>query len=81
MMNCIASILFLLIGSYFGLAAELVSSNYQFGDLRLQYLPPDNDGGEQVSILLFFAIILFSCYINTHDMTTSLFFSLFYADY
>ncbi|KAL7554975.1 hypothetical protein ACHAWF_018557 [Thalassiosira exigua] len=31
------------------LAAELVSSNYQFGDLRLQYLPPENDGGEPVT--------------------------------
>ncbi|KAL9190302.1 hypothetical protein ACHAXT_007513 [Thalassiosira profunda] len=30
-------------------ASELVSSNYQFGDLRLQYLPPANDGGEEVT--------------------------------
>ena len=49
-----AGIFFLLIGSYLGpylptLAAELVSSNYQFGDLRLQYLPPENDGGEQIT--------------------------------
>ena len=31
------------------LAAELVSSNHQFGDLRLQFLPPENDGGEPIS--------------------------------
>ena len=31
------------------LAAELVSSNYQFGDLRLQYLPPENDRGEPIT--------------------------------
>ena len=47
-------VVFLLLGSYLApylpaLAAELVSSNYQFGDLRLQYLPPENDGGEQIT--------------------------------
>lgn len=49
-----ASLFFLLsghlLGQYFpSFAAELVSSNYQFGDLRLQYLPPDNDGGEPIT--------------------------------
>eukprot|EP00970_Alexandrium_tamarense_P009994 scaffold1976_cov187-Alexandrium_tamarense.AAC.23 len=29
--------------------ADLISSNYQFGDLRLNYLPPANDGGEPIS--------------------------------
>jgi len=47
-------VLFLLIGYCLGpylpcLAAELVSSNHQFGDLRLQYLPPVNDGGEPIT--------------------------------
>lgn len=50
-MSCI---FFLLIGHRLGQyllssAAELVSSNYQFGDLRLQYLPPENDGGEPIT--------------------------------
>jgi len=30
-------------------AAELVFSNYQFGDLRLSYQPPHNDGGEPIT--------------------------------
>ena len=30
-------------------ASELVFSNYQFGDLRLSYQPPRNDGGEQIT--------------------------------
>ena len=30
-------------------AAELVSSNYLFGDLRLQYEPPTNNGGEAIT--------------------------------
>ncbi|KAL7440180.1 hypothetical protein ACHAXH_004154 [Discostella pseudostelligera] len=47
-------LVFLLAGHPLGqylpsLAAELVSSNYQFGDLRLQYLPPENDGGEPIT--------------------------------
>ncbi|KAL7542724.1 hypothetical protein ACHAXR_012005, partial [Thalassiosira sp. AJA248-18] len=53
-MRAVNPIFSLLIGSFLvpylpSLAAELVSSNYQFGDLRLQYLPPDNDGGEQIT--------------------------------
>eukprot|EP00984_Skeletonema_dohrnii_P023836 scaffold12938_cov128-Skeletonema_dohrnii-CCMP3373.AAC.1 len=30
-------------------ASELVFSNYQFGDLRLSYQPPRNDGGEPIT--------------------------------
>lgn len=46
--------LLLTCGHLFGLcpssfAAKLVSSNYQFGDLQLQYLPPENDGGEPIT--------------------------------
>jgi hypothetical protein len=38
------------IGSYLpSLAAELVSSNYQFGDLRLSFSTPESDGGEPIT--------------------------------
>ncbi len=49
-----AWIFFLLTGHFIrqylpSFAAELISSNYQFEDLRLQYLPPENDGGEPIT--------------------------------
>ena len=47
-MRCIAALV-LLLGGAVANSAELVSSNYQFGDLRLQYLPPANDGGEPIT--------------------------------
>ena len=31
------------------MAAELVSSNYQFGDLRLSFSTPESDGGEPIT--------------------------------